>query len=151
MGRRLSCDTDSFDVGRYLSTVLVFRFLDFTVSLEIDHRPAVEFRRCLLKSQIDHPLYQRAIVAIVLEGCFASQCLRSCGSLHEGMLKSSTHRRDSGVQLFGRRIYEPGVGLRHCGDFVGTGVKVDCSEHRVNQRAEPAAAWPLDIGTRNLL
>jgi hypothetical protein len=45
----------------------------------------------------------------------------------------------------------PGTGLRHSADLVGTGVKIDCSKHRMNQRAEPAPAWSLDIGTRDLL
>ena len=67
-----SCEADSFDVRRHLSTILIFSLLDLAVGFEIDYGPALEFRRVLLKSKIDHALYERAILAIVLEGCFPS-------------------------------------------------------------------------------
>jgi hypothetical protein len=63
---------NGFDVGRDLSTVLVFGFLDFPVGFEVDHYPAIEFGGGFLKRQIDHPLYQIAVLAVMLDGCFPS-------------------------------------------------------------------------------
>ena len=65
-GGRLSCDADRVDVRRDLSTILIFGLLDFAIRLEIDHSPAIEFRGDLLKGKIDYPLYEHAIVAIVV-------------------------------------------------------------------------------------
>ena len=63
------------------------------------------------------------------------------------MLEGTAHRRDGRINLSGGRIYEPCIGLRYRADFVGTRVKIHCGEHGVNQRAEPAPAWSLDVGT----
>jgi hypothetical protein len=79
--RRGSCEMDSFNVCRDLSTILIFGFLDFAIRLEIDHSPAIEFKGDLLKGKIDYPLYEYAIVAIMLDGCFPSEGLGSCRSL----------------------------------------------------------------------
>jgi hypothetical protein len=67
------------------------------------------------------------------------------------MLQGAAHCRDGGINFFGRRVYEPGIGLRHHANFVGTSVKIDCGEHRMDECAEPASAWSLAIGTRDLL
>jgi hypothetical protein len=83
----------------------------------------------------------------VLDGRFPSQGLRSCCSLHNGMFEDTAHRRDSRINLSGSRIYEPCISLRYRADFVETRVKIHCVQHGVNQRAEPATAWSLDVGT----
>ena len=70
--RTCSCDTNGFDVGRHLSTVLSFSFLDFPVGFEIDHYPAIEFGGVFLKREVDHSLCQGAILAMMLYGCFPS-------------------------------------------------------------------------------
>ena len=147
--RTCSCDTNGFDVGRHLSTVLIFGFFDFAVAFEVDHYPAIEFGGVFLKREVDHALYQGAILAVMLEGCFPSYHLRSCGSLQQRMLESRPDGPDSGINLAGGRVYEPCIGLRHRGDLVRTRVKIDCGEHRMNQRAEPSAAWTLNVGARN--
>ena len=64
--------TDSVDVRRHLSTVLILGFLDFAIGFEIDDGPAIEFRGVLLKSKIDNALDEGAILAMVLNRCFPS-------------------------------------------------------------------------------
>jgi hypothetical protein len=86
-----------------LSTVLIFSFLDFAVGFEVDHYPAIEFRGGFLKSQVDHPLYQGAIIAVMLDGCFPSYRLRSRRSLQQRMLASSADGLDGGINLVGCR------------------------------------------------
>ncbi len=146
MGRQLG-NTDSFDVRRHLRTVFIFGFLDFTVCFEIDHRPAIECRGILLESEVDHAFYEGAIVPVVLKGCFPSQHLRSCRPLQQRVLQGAARCCDGGINLSGRGIHERRVGLRCRADFVGARSKIHCGKHSMNEHAEAASAWSLDIGT----
>ena len=66
MGRH--SDTDCFNVRDDLGAVLIFSIPHFAIGVKIDHSPAREFSRALLKGQIDHALNQCAIIAIMLKG-----------------------------------------------------------------------------------
>ena len=130
--RGCSCETDSLDVRRHLGTVLIFSFLDFAIGFEIDHCPAIEFRGDLLKGKIDYPLYEHAIVAIMLDGCFPSEGLGSCRSLQQMMLEGTADCRKGSVDLCGVRTYEPCIGLRYRADFISARVKIHSGEHGMN-------------------
>ena len=82
-----------------------------------------------MKSEINHALYESAILAIVLDRYFPPQRLRPCRSQHERVWEGTAHCRDGSINLCGRRVYQPGMGLCYCADFISTRVKIDCSEH----------------------
>ena len=44
---QLSCDMDGIDIRCYLGKILILSVVDFTVSLEINHAPAIEGRSIL--------------------------------------------------------------------------------------------------------
>ena len=79
---RAASSSNTFLSGRHAekangADILVFSFLDFAVCLEIDYRPAGEFRAALLKSEINHALYERAVVAVGNTNSFSGVALRS--------------------------------------------------------------------------
>src|SRR5262245_45485497 len=67
------------------------------------------------------------------------------------MLKRTAYRHNCDINFHAGCVYQPSVGLRHCANFIGTGAKIYRRKHSMNQRAEPASAWSLDIGTRDFL
>ena len=82
--------SDGVYVRRYLSAVLILGILDFAIGFKVDNSPPTKFRGILHKSEVNHALYERAVLAKVLEGCFASQGFGFRRSLDEGMSKGGS-------------------------------------------------------------